>query len=119
MADNSLLKDVMTLVDEVVEETNIAAGFSKMLPTFGMGDTDGQRLDDVEYLPEDFRFESNDGFVSQADNSDAQALTDRLIPIRRNKSLYIKSKITVPKNYVTHVYVKWLFKASLVKCVML
>jgi len=94
MADNSLLKDVMTLVDEVVEETNIAAGFSKMLPTFGMGDTDGQRLDDVEYLPEDFRFESNDGFVSQADNSDAQALTDRLIPIRRNKSLYIKSKIS-------------------------
>ena len=94
MADNSLLKDVMTLVDEVVEETNIAAGFSKMLPTFGMGDTDGQRLDDVEYLPEDFRFESNDGYVSQSDNSDAQALTDRLIPIRRNKSLYIKSKIT-------------------------
>tara|TARA_R100000951_G_scaffold88700_1_gene76779 strand:+ start:152 stop:403 length:252 start_codon:yes stop_codon:yes gene_type:complete len=73
MADNSLLKDVMTLVDEVVEETNIAAGFSKMLPTFGMGDTDGQRLDDVEYLPEDFRFESNDGYVSQSDNSDAQA----------------------------------------------
>lgn len=94
MADNSLLKDVMTLVDEVVEETNIAAGFSKMLPTFGMGDTDGQRLDDVEYLPEDFRFESNDGYVSQSDNSDAQALTDRLIPIRRNKSLYIKSKIS-------------------------
>ena len=94
MADNELLKDVMTLVDEVVEETDIAAGFSKMLPTFGMGDTDGQRLDDVEYLPEDFRFEANDGYVSNSDNSDAQSLTDRLIPIRRNKSLYIKSKIT-------------------------
>ncbi len=94
MADNELLKDVMTLVDEVVEETDIAAGFSKMLPTFGMGDTDGQRLGDVEYLPEDFRFEANDGYVSNSDNSDAQSLTDRLIPIRRNKSLYIKSKIT-------------------------
>jgi hypothetical protein len=91
---NELLKDVMTLVDEVVEETDIAAGFSKMLPTFGMDDVDGQRLDDVEYLPEDFRFEANDGFVSNSDNSDAQSLTDRLIPIRRNKSLYIKSKIT-------------------------
>lgn len=91
---NELLKDVMTLVDEVVEETDIAAGFSKMLPTFGMSDVDGQRLDDVEYLPEDFRFEANDGYVSNSDNSDAQSLTDRLIPIRRNKSLYIKSKIT-------------------------
>ena len=47
----------------------------------------------VEYLPEDFRFEAQDGYVSQADNSDAQALTDRLIPIRRNKSLYIKTAI--------------------------
>ena len=91
--DNSLLKDVHTLVDQVVEETNQAAGFSKSLPTFAMSDVDGQRYDDVEYLPEDFRFEAQDGFVSKADNSDAQALTDRLIPIRRNKSLYIKTAI--------------------------
>lgn len=91
--DNSLLKDVHTLVDQVVEETNQAAGFSKSLPTFAMSDVDGQRYDDVEYLPEDFRFEAQDGYVSKADNSDAQALTDRLIPIRRNKSLYIKTAI--------------------------
>jgi hypothetical protein len=91
--DNSLLKDVHTLVDQVVEETNQAAGFSKSLPTFAMSDVDGQRYDDVEYLPEDFRFEAQDGYVSRADNSDAQALTDRLIPIRRNKSLYIKTAI--------------------------
>lgn len=91
--DNSLLKDVHTLVDQVVEETNQASGFSKALPTFAFGDVDGQRYDDVEYLPEDFRFEAQDGYVSKADNSDAQALTDRLIPIRRNKSLYIKTAI--------------------------
>jgi hypothetical protein len=91
---NSLIKDVHTLVDQVVEETDIAAGFSKSLPTFAFGDTEGQRYDDVEYLPEDFRFEAQDGYVSQADNSDVQALTDRLIPIRRNKSLYIKTEIT-------------------------
>ncbi|MAI12869.1 MAG: hypothetical protein CMM15_02540 [Rhodospirillaceae bacterium] len=91
--DNSLLKDVHTLVDQVVEETNQAAGFSKSLPTFAMSDVDGQRYDDVEYLPEDFRFEAQDGYVSKADNTDAQALTDRLIPIRRNKSLYIKTAI--------------------------
>lgn len=91
--NNSLLKDVHTLVDMVVEETDQASGFSKSIPTFNMGDEDGQRYDDVEYLPEDFRFEAQDGFVSKADNSDAQALTDRLIPIRRNKSLYIKTAI--------------------------
>ena len=91
--DNSLLKDVHTLVDQVIEETDQASGFSKSLPTFAMGDVEGQRYDDVEYLPEDFRFEAQDGFVSQSDNSDAQALTDRLIPIRRNKSLYIKTAI--------------------------
>lgn len=91
--DNNLLKDVHTMVDMVVEETDQASGFSKSIPTFAFGDVDGQRYDDVEYLPEDFRFEAQDGFVSQADNSDAQALTDRLIPIRRNKSLYIKTAI--------------------------
>jgi len=91
--DNTLLKDVHTMVDMVVEETDQASGFSKSIPTFSMGDVDGQRYDDVEYLPEDFRFEAQDGYVSQADNSDAQALTDRLIPIRRNKSLYIKTAI--------------------------
>lgn len=91
--DNSLLKDVHTLVDMVIEETDQAAGFSKSLPSFAFGDVDGQRYDDVEYLPEDFRFEAQDGYVSNPDNSDAQALTDRLIPIRRNKSLYIKTAI--------------------------
>ena len=91
--DNSLLKDVHSLVDMVIEETDQASGFSKSLPTFNMSDTDGQRYHDFEYLPEDFRFEAQDGYVSQADNSDAQALTDRLIPIRRNKSLYIKTSI--------------------------
>lgn len=91
--DNSLLKDVHTMVDMVVEETDQASGFSKSIPTFAFGDVEGQRYDDVEYLPEDFRFEAQDGYVSQADNSDAQALTDRLIPIRRNKSLYIKTAI--------------------------
>ncbi len=93
IADNKLLKDVHTLVDQVVEETDQASGFSKSIPTFEFGDVDGQRYDDVEYLPEDFRFEANDGYVSNPDHSDAQALTDRLIPIRRNKSLYIKTAI--------------------------
>ena len=92
--DNSLLKDVHTLVDQVVEATDQAAGFSKSLPTFGFSDVDGQRYDDIEYLPEDFRFEAQDGIRSKSDNSDAQALTDRLIPIRRNKGIYIKTGIT-------------------------
>ena len=44
--DNSLLKDVHTLVDMVVEETDQASGFSKSLPTFAFGDVEGQRYDD-------------------------------------------------------------------------
>jgi hypothetical protein len=91
---NTLIKDVHTLVDNVVEETDMLAGWSKSLPTFAMSDVDGQRYEDIEYLPEDFRFIAEDGYVSQSDNSDAQSLTDRLIPIRRDKSFYIKSSIT-------------------------
>jgi hypothetical protein len=60
---NDLLKDVHTLVEKVVEETDQAAGFSKALPTFGFGDVEGQRYDDVEYLPEDFRFVAQDGYA--------------------------------------------------------
>ncbi len=91
---NQLLKDVHTLVDKVVEETDMMAGFSKALPTFGMGDVDGQRYDDVEYLPEDYRFEANDGYKSQSDNSDVEGLIDRLIPIKRTQAKYVKTTIT-------------------------
>ena len=93
-APNELLKDIHTLVEETVEETDQASGFSKSLPSFGMGDIEGQRQQDVEYLPEDFRFESQEGYQSKADNTDSQGLTDRLIPIRRKTSRYIKTHIT-------------------------
>lgn len=91
---NTLIKDVRTLVEETVEETDIMAGWTKSLPTFSMSDVEGQRTDDIEYLPEDYRFEANDGYQSQTDNSDVQGFKDRLIPIRRNKSFNIKSSIT-------------------------
>ena len=91
---NQLMKDVHTLVDEVVELYNTEAGYTKSLPVFGeLGDIEGQRYDDVEYLPQEFRFLANDGYKSQSDNSDVQDLVDRMIPIRRNKSFYIKAKI--------------------------
>lgn len=90
---NSLLKDVHTLVDQVVEETDMMAGWTKGLPVFEFGDVEGQRYDDIEYLPEDFRFEAQDGYKSNKDNTDAQSLTDRLIPIRRNKAFNIKTSI--------------------------
>ncbi len=91
---NQLMKDVHTLVDEVVELYNTEAGYTKSLPVFGeLGDVEGQRYDDVEYLPQEFRFTANDGYKSKSDNSDVQDLVDRMIPIRRNKSFYIKAKI--------------------------
>ena len=53
---NQLMKDVHTLVDEVVELYNTEAGYTKSLPVFGeLGDVEGQRYDDVEYLPQEFR----------------------------------------------------------------
>lgn len=92
--ENSLLQDVHTLVDEVITATDQASGFSKSLPTFGFGDAEGQRYDDIEYLPEDFRFVAKDGITSNSDNSDAQKLTDRLIKVSRKKSLHIKTSIS-------------------------
>jgi len=91
---NQLIQDVHTLVDEVVQENDIMASWSKMLPVFDMGDVEGQRYEDVEYVPEEYRFEAVSGFTSQSDNSDVQDLVDRLIPIRRNQSFNIKSSIT-------------------------
>lgn len=91
---NQLMKDVHTLVDEVITIYNTESGYTKSLPVFGeLGDIDGQRYDDVEYLPQEFRFNAYDGYKSKSDNTDVQDLVDRMIPIRRNKSFYIKAKI--------------------------
>jgi len=90
---NTLIKDVHTLVDEVVQETDMMSSWTKQLPVFEFGDIEGQRQGDIEYIPEEFRFEAVDGYQSQSDNSDVQDLVDRLIPIRRNKAFNIKSKI--------------------------
>jgi len=91
---NQLIKDVHTLVDEVVQETDIMGSWTKQLPVFDFGDVEGQRQGDIEYVPEEFRFEAVDGFQSQSDNSDVQDLVDRLIPIRRNKAFNIKSRVS-------------------------
>ncbi|MCP4973036.1 MAG: hypothetical protein GY914_05095 [Prochlorococcus sp.] len=92
---NQLMKDVHTLVDEVIEIYNTEAGYTKSLPLFGeLGDVAGQRYDDVEYLPQEFRFLANDGYKSKSDNSDVQSVVDRMIPIRRNKSFYIKASLS-------------------------
>lgn len=91
---NQLMKDVHTLVDEVTQVYNTEAGYTKSLPVFGFGDVEGQRYDDVEYIPQEFRFTAGDGYKSKSDNSDVQNLVDRMIPIRRNKSFHIKTAIT-------------------------
>lgn len=91
---NQLMKDVHTLVDDVIQLYNTDSGYTKSLPVFGFGDVEGQRYDDVEYLPQEFRFTANDGYKSNSDNSDVQALVDRMIPIRRNKAFYVKTSIT-------------------------
>lgn len=91
--DNEVFKDIRTLVNEVVEETDINAGFTKSLPTFGMSDVEGQRTGDIEYMTEDYRFEAKDGIVSDKTHSDTQKMIDRLIGIKRTKAIHIKSAI--------------------------
>ena len=74
--DNSLLKDVHTLVDQVVEalQTKRQASLNhyQLLQCLTLMVS---VMMTVEYLPEDFRFEAQDGYVSKSDNTDAQAPT--------------------------------------------
>lgn len=82
---NTFAQDKMTtLFNMVAETTDINCTLSKDLNTYSMGDEDGQRSDDIEYIPQEFRFETKDGIEST--DADFEDLTDRMIPIYRNRA---------------------------------
>lgn len=82
---NTFAQDKMaTLFNQVAETTDINCTLSKDLNTYSMGDESGQQNADVEYIPQEFRFETKDGIVSS--DADFEDLTDRMIPIYRNRS---------------------------------
>ena len=95
---NTFAKDAMaTLWEEVAETTSINMTLSKDLEVYDMdSDTnDGRNADasgqDQEWIPQEYRFEVQDGIVST--DGDFQDLTDRMIPVRRNKALRILARI--------------------------
>lgn len=98
---NTFGKDAMaTLWEEVAETTSINMTLSKDLDVYNMEmDTDyGRNVDqsgtgsDVEWIPQEYRFDVQDGIVSQ--DSDFQDIIDRMIPVRRNKAQRVLAKIS-------------------------
>jgi hypothetical protein len=98
---NSFAKDKMhTLFGEVAETTSMNMTLSKDVDVYDMSDasdmgrtteSDGSGAD-IEYIPQEYRFTVQDGHVSSG--SDFQDLTDRMIPVRRNKAKRILTQIS-------------------------
>lgn len=101
---NSLAHDKMcTLWEETAETTGMKMALSKDLEIYNMdseanmdrassaSDNSNDSGGDREYIPQDYRFETQDGIVSS--DSDYQDLVDRMIPVNRNKSKRILARI--------------------------
>ncbi len=97
----SFAKDKMhTLFGEVAESTSMNMTLSKDMDVYDMSDasdmgrtteSDGSGAD-IEYIPQEYRFTVQDGYVSSG--ADFQDLTDRMIPVRRNKAKRILTQIS-------------------------
>lgn len=95
---NELAHDLMcTLWDEVAETTSMKMSLSKDLEVYNMsGDSNDDRAtnatdnandaggSDREYIPQEYRFETQDGIVSS--DGDFQDIIDRMIPVNRGKA---------------------------------
>lgn len=101
---NKLAHDLMcTLWEETAKTTGMKMALSRDLETWNMGgDSDSDRAagntdnsntggSDREYIPQEYRFETQDGIVSS--DSDFQDLVDRMIPINRGKSKRVLASI--------------------------
>lgn len=101
---NELAHDLMcTLWEETAETTGMKMALSRDLQTWNMGgDSDKDRAadstdnsntggSDREYIPQEYRFETQDGIVSS--DSDFQDLVDRMIPVNRGKSKRVLASI--------------------------
>jgi hypothetical protein len=100
MANTIAQSNMASLWDEVAQGTDMNASVSKMLPKYEFSDLDGQRSSgtdisaaqaDTEWIPQEYRFTAQDGIVSTS--GDFQDLTERMIPVRRNKAKRILFQI--------------------------
>jgi hypothetical protein len=80
---NELANEVKVLWGDVGMSTDIKCTFSKMLDKFQMGDVEGARTDDRVWLPQEYRFEAQDGLTSS--DADFQDLIDLMTPADRKK----------------------------------
>lgn len=101
---NSLAHDKMcTLWEETAETTSMKMSLSKDLNIYDLdseankdrassgSDNSNDNGSDRQYIPQDYRFETQDGIVSQ--DSDFQDIVDRMIPVNRAKSKRILAQI--------------------------
>lgn len=98
---NSFAKSKMAaLFEETADTTSINMTLSKDLETYDMSDMANMgRTDnisgtgsDVEYIPQEYRFNVQDGIVSTA--GDFQDITDRMIPVRRTLAKRVLARIS-------------------------
>lgn len=96
---NSFSKDKMAvLFEELADSTSLNLTLSRDLKTWDMGElaNDGRTVEnggtaDIVFLPQEYRFTVQDGYESTS--ADLQDLTDRNIPVRRNKSQMVLAQI--------------------------
>lgn len=101
---NQLAHDLMcALWDETAETTGMKMALSRDLEKWEMGsDSNSDRASDStgnsnasgsdrEYIPQEYRFEVQDGIVST--DGDFQDLVDRMIPVNRGKSKRVLASI--------------------------
>lgn len=104
MANEFAHDKMCTLWEKAAETTGIKQTLSKDLNTWIMGgDANADRAADAsdnsvgagnsdrEYIPQEYRFETQDGIVSS--DSDFQDIVDRMIPVNRSKSKRILATI--------------------------
>ena len=103
MANEFAHDKMCTLWDKVAETTSMKMSLSRDLETYNMdsdanmdraadaSDNSNANGSDREFIPQDYRFQVQEGIVSE--ESDAQDLVDRMIPVNRGKSIRILAEI--------------------------
>lgn len=89
---NEIGNEIKVMWDDVASTTDINCTLSKALENFNIGEVEGARTDDQVYLPQEYRFNVQDGLTSS--DSDFQDLIDRMIKIDRTKVKRVLFKIS-------------------------
>lgn len=89
---NEVANEIKVMWNDVASTTDINCTLSKALENFAMGELEGARTDDQVYVPQEYRFNVQDGLTST--DGDFQDLIDRMIKIDRTKVKRVLFKIS-------------------------